>query len=1246
MIRILDPKEIDRLLFENAYRLKAPGWFFAVDTNIDPKEQWEKATLRVLIQFMGTGETRSVSSTDVVLLSLIKESLGDQVFVDSCFLPDQDNAAVLDELRLPWSFGNSSHHSIHDYDIVLLSNSIVEEKYDVFPIFECSDFPLWTTQRRSDSKLPLVLYGGAASPVAEPLYGKSMDGVNQCLVDVSYIGHAEPYFFDIFRLFLIRKVEGTLLSDKVGTIEALYQFPAIYNPLAYEHVLAEDNWTIKEIKKVDPKAPDKVQHAKVSLEHVNDRAGFEIKTLFNDGNYDSNDIQISYGCSGGRECSFCVEEGTEVVTPDGFENIENLRVGDRIATSGGWSEVLKTFDLGEKEAVELKLKNGDYLVCGKDTHKVQVVGKGFRWKYVKDLKKNDRVIVNDEDLTQGLSLNIELSGECKGASNYSKFPSKIDKDLSWLSGYWYGDGCVRGNGRSAYILAVTEEEKNKIKRILEDKFGFDKDWISYDGPSAKVFKIEFGTHEFSAFILRVRERILNTGCFAREFIGGLIQADGWANSDYGFDIVSSDVEKIKRVRRLARVLGVRARSSVYKRKAGEGYNSEDSVRCVLHLSSSNFPCLKKAKGTEQRSVASSVRLIKDCGNRRMFDVTLKSPHQYYANFISVSNCHEGHAHAWREKSLEKIMDECKKARSHSLAYSYSGYSFNTNFHSRYIDIMWSAAKIYPSMSAIGMRADEIAARPDYFLMNKAFGMQQITMGVEGISDRIRNGYLNKSLSKQSLLDAAKPCFQNKFRKLKLYFILTGREEMSDWEEGVELLQDLLKLRDSYGANTHIKVTFSILCYYPETPIAWDARLAVLHTIEGGRIPYFIEKCSELGVGVKFTSRGCSVAYQQLLLDVGRPMTALLERMWKEKKWVYYRNVNDEVFGNLLGFMKDANLPTVEKMMDARPYDFIFPNAVIHVKSEKWLIEASKLVNQYKAKAYCMATQAKPDHRGCEACGLCKDKKEIDSVVCRVPDASIHSVGDVQIQISLNKPRYRYRFAFQAPKQYDFLRKKSLGVFFLTQFLTEEEKAHVYDIDNQADPTRWNANNFLTYPFHGQWIIDMKTREELPLITSDKRPVNALLKNTSVTQVPLDFKVKPDDMVLAVIEIKNDPRIVEGMRERDFSKIPYIANDRPFEWGHLDSKVAAPMIKKGETFKIVLAVPVRAHLIRLLVELTGKTYYRVLSELFIGMQHVMYMRPIQGMVCKVCGSEAVMDLSTLKTVDLCPSCLQKVVFKKI
>jgi hypothetical protein len=377
------------------------------------------------------------------------------------------------------------------------------------------------------------------------------------------------------------------------------------------------------------------------------------------------------------------------------------------------------------------------------------------------------------------------------------------------------------------------------------------------------------------------------------------------------------------------------------------------------------------------------------------------------------------------------------------------------------------------------------------------------------------------------------------------------------------------------------------------------------------------------------------------------MTALLERMWKEKKWVYYRNVNDEVFGNIVAFMKDANLPSVEKMMEKRSYDFIFPNSVIHVKSEKWLIEASKLINQYKAKPYCMITQAKPDKRGCEACGLCKDKKEIDSVVCRNPDQSIHSVGDVQIQISLNKPRFRYRFAFQAPKQYDFLRKKSLGVYFLTQYLTEEEKEHVYDIDNQADPTRWNANNFLTYPFHGQWIIDLKTREDLPFLATGRKMVNdPVLRNIAITKVPLEFKVRPDDLVLAVLEIKNDPRIVDGMREWDFSKVPYIEDDRPFKWGYLDGKLQEPLIKKGETFKMVLAVPVRAHLIRLLVELTGKTYYRVLSELFVGMQHVMYMRPIQGMVCKVCGGEAVMDLATLKTVDFCPACLQKVVFKKI
>lgn len=912
MARILEASQIEKLLFENAKRFQSPGWMFAENTNMNEPKDWSQAKLRILIQFLSNGETRAVSSTDIALLSTIREKAPvEDVFIDVCFLPNQHNAEILEELNLPWSFGNVSHHSVHDYDLVLVSNSTVDEKYNLFAVWDKSDFPMWATERLDNSNLPLVMYGGAASSEGEPLYGKSLDGKNQSLVDVTYVGFAEPYLASIVEKLVSYKESGSY--HKKDIIQGLYEFPCIYNPLAYVHHFDSDNWTIKQIEKVDPKAPAKVRAAKVPEDEVNSHPGFELKTLYNDGNFDSVDIQISWGCSGKSVCSFC---------------------------------------------------------------------------------------------------------------------------------------------------------------------------------------------------------------------------------------------------------------------------------------------------------------------------------------------HEGNAHAWREKSFDKIKSEIKAARNRSIAHTYSSYSYNTNFHSRYEDIMAYASKVFPKVSSISMRADEIAARPDYFKMDKFLGIVRMTLGVEGVSDRIRNGYLNKSLSYEAILNAARACFANRFMQVKLFFILSGREEQADWEEGVKLVNDIINLRNSLGANTHVKVSFSLLCHYPHTPIAWDERLSIKHTITGGRISYFIDECRKIGVGVRFSSRGKSVVFQQLNLDLGRPMTAIFEKLYRRTGWVYYRNVPDGIVDELEGIIKEQGLPDTMTILGKRPYEWIFPSDVIHVKSEKFLIDESKRINEYKPQEYCLRTQARPEIHKCGACGLCEKKATMDHMVSRPIAQSEASVDDIIAAMSFNKPRYRYRFVFDTPRKYDFLKKRPLGHFFFTKFFTEEEKDLLYSVETGSDPSRWNVHNELTYPFYGQFILDVSTREDMGDLTLRSLQSSTILRNLSVTKVPINFEIKTSDLALVVLETKPLQDLLVMMRSKAGIGYPYMKNDFPLEWDVDREGYPEPLLKKAETFKFLMTVPVRANMIKFLSNVTGRTYYNVLDAIHESTQYLGYYRQIKGAKCSLCGNDAVMNLANGKLMNFCPECLQKLVFNKL
>lgn len=910
-MRIRERKQIHQTLLDNVRSLKQPGWYFLDDTNLGDPADFDTAKLRILLLFLSAGETRSVSSTDLVLTSIIKQTMGDDVFVDVCFLPIAHNAEVFDKLNLPWSFGGLSHHHALDFDVIVVSNAIIDEKINLLPMFDRSDIPLWFDERE-EGGYPLVLMGGAGSSEGEPLYGKSADGKHEGLIDCTYVGYAEPHFPRLLKVLLEKHLKESLIdwNKRELTLELVKDFDCIYAPWGYEHVYEADNWTIKEIKKLVPELPDRVQFAQVLQEHADTVAGFENKLLYGEGNFDSNDIQISFGCSGGYVCSFC---------------------------------------------------------------------------------------------------------------------------------------------------------------------------------------------------------------------------------------------------------------------------------------------------------------------------------------------HEGSTQAWREKPLEKIRAEMRAARNKSFGSCISFYSFNTNFHTQYEDMMNIAASMYPKVSAIAMRADEIAARPDYFRMNKYLGLSRITLGVEGVSDRIRNGVLHKALSEEAVLAACKPCFDNRFMQVKLFFILSGREEEKDWQEGVELINKIVKLRDQSGSNTHLRVSFSILCHYPNTGAAWEERLAVKHTLKKGRIRFFIDECMRVGVGVRFSSRGLSTTFQQYNIDIGRPMTAIYEKLYREKDFVWYRNVPDGVVDRMLEICAEMGIPDFEEVLKQRPYDWIFPSQVVRVKDEKFMIKQAQAIEAMEPKTYCMPTQSKLEDSGCDVCGLCPDKESIKQTAYREVDRSKVSVDDVILAVSLNKPVHRYRFEFNVPPESAFMVKRPLATYYLTQAIPEEFKDHVYSVGADSDPGRWTNCVEVPYSFHGKYFFDLLTRKPLPDL--GEAPKNTRLQMVQWRELPLKRNaLKPTDRILSVLSVKPNDRIYQALRE-GLPKFPYLSNDFPLEWTKENGVVPVSLVK-GEVDKLVVVHPIRSNLVKWLCDMTKGHYTKVYADMFVALEHVVYMRPVEGFTCRLCNNAGYINLATGKQTTLCPDHTQSLVLNSL
>lgn len=86
----------------------------------------------------------------------------------------------------------------------------------------------------------------------------------------------------------------------------------------------------------------------------------------------------------------CVVKGTQIQTPDGLVNIEDIKVGDEVITQYGIKEVSHTWNPdtlveGTPECIEIEFEDGTTLICS-ETHKFIVNGE---WVEAKDLNVND-----------------------------------------------------------------------------------------------------------------------------------------------------------------------------------------------------------------------------------------------------------------------------------------------------------------------------------------------------------------------------------------------------------------------------------------------------------------------------------------------------------------------------------------------------------------------------------------------------------------------------------------------------------------------------------------------------------------------------------------------------------------------------------------------------------------------------------------------------------------------------------------
>lgn len=509
-------------------------------------------------------------------------------------------------------------------------------------------------------------------------------------------------------------------------------------------------------------------------------------------------------------------------------------------------------------------------------------------------------------------------------------------------------------------------------------------------------------------------------------------------------------------------------------------------------------------------------------------------------------CAEGwYTGAWREQPIEEIVKQAWESKKYSAGYKIKPFSFNCNYVTDFTNMLYELMQIYPTVNFINMRLEELGKEPDQLKIMKLIGANRISAPVEGISDKVRNGLLNKNLSLESLDKFMDFLISLKMTDIKVGGIATQYEEAEDWEEILKFLKDLKDKAALWGLKIPIRFNFTPLVHYPMTPMEYMERRTARNSFHGGRnIPKeYSERFKELGVRTKVNGFRNSTFLEQSIVDLGRYATP----------WLYTHIVLQEnIIYSLRSAAKEELVEALKSLVDEEtffkernPDAYISSCHRIRIPLQGGYINQARELLKYgkekpvttrciatytgcKTKCYANAVpegfkvfsdveivngQAVGDYTLMTGCSWCETKEEKVARLKRRTDYT-HTSEDITA-VPRRPKQLKMRFVVERLPEYDILNPNNTSHTFVTKYLQQSERLLKTYHSVESHSMYWSADPEIPYYTSGIQLVDVVftdksvKQEIIDMVES----VNQSLKSIriqSVFEVFMEDKIKVSD----------------------------------------------------------------------------------------------------------------------------------------
>jgi radical SAM superfamily enzyme YgiQ (UPF0313 family) len=205
---------------QHYHELSGSGlWLRGGELNALSADEYDKRPFRVLISRLSTAFDTAESITHRVLYQIARSA--HDVFPDVAFLPPPGDGEIMKRDNVPWLLGTNTKKGPQDFDLVALSNSIVQELVNIIPVLKASGIPIDKNERLADASLPLIILGGANALSTSLLWHDNPP------VDGIFVGESPEMIRRLFELCAGGKSAGL---PKQRILDSLRTVPGFFEP--------------------------------------------------------------------------------------------------------------------------------------------------------------------------------------------------------------------------------------------------------------------------------------------------------------------------------------------------------------------------------------------------------------------------------------------------------------------------------------------------------------------------------------------------------------------------------------------------------------------------------------------------------------------------------------------------------------------------------------------------------------------------------------------------------------------------------------------------------------------------------------------------------------------------------------------------------------------------------------------------------------------------------------------------------